>query len=124
MLNKNMNVVKKLTMQSVGIAFGLSALVATPVVLAASGGTATPQHYQLSYKGSDLKSMQSVKALHKRIRRIAVSYCPDYGVTKDLSERASCIEDVEADLVSQVGHPLLTKVHRGDVAMTIAGTDR
>lgn len=127
MHNKNLNVFDKLSSNQrlvrFGVAVGMSVMVAAPGLALAAPSIGSTASYQLSYSANDLRSVASTKALHKRIRRIARAYCPDYSVTRDLSERASCVEDVESDLVSQVNHPRLTKVHSGDAVMAIAGTN-
>lgn len=137
MNNKNANVQEHMGYQAesngvrkgaaFGLALGLAALVALPGLASASGdraGSGADQGYQLSYNVSELKSLGSAKTLHRRIRRVALAHCPNYGVTKDLRDRAACIEEVEADLVSKVNHPLLTQVHTGNSVMNVAGTDR
>ncbi len=123
-INKKANATLGLSMRRVGLALGMSALVAAPGLALAGSANSDEASYQLSYNSAELKSAGSVKALHRKIRRIALDYCPDYGVTKNLSERASCIKDVESDLVSQVNHPLLTRIHSGDAAVSIASTTR
>lgn len=125
--NQNLKDGGRLSFGGIGLALGMSAMVAVPgLALAApvSGDAAANTSYQLSYSPSELKSAESVRALHLRIRRIALAHCPDYSVTRGLNERASCIKDVESDLVSQVDNPLLTKIHTGDATLSIASTSR
>lgn len=125
MLNKKTSVPRKLSVGRVGLALGLSAIAAIPgMAVVANSHAAAQASYQLSYNTNELKSVGSVNALHLRIRRAARDYCPNYAVTKNLHERASCIKNVEADLVSQVDHPLLSRVHWGDAALAIASTSR
>lgn len=122
--NKKANATLSFSMRRVGLVLGVSALVAAPGFALAGSTNSDVASYQLSYNAAELKSAESVKALHTKIRRIALDYCPDYSVTRNLSERASCINDVESDLVSQVNHPLLTRIHSGDAAVSIASTAR
>ena len=130
MNNKNANLVETIPSAKAtgarGLACGLAlaAMVAVPGLAMAAGGASDSQSYQLSYNAAELKSMGSAKALHRRIRRVALAHCPDYGTTKDLRDRAACIKEVETDLVSKVNHPLLTQIHSGDSAMSIAAADR
>jgi UrcA family protein len=128
MYNKNLNVLGKLSSNQwlgrIGVAVGMSAMVAVPgLALAAPTIDSTAgSSYQLRYSTAELRSVESTKALHQRIRRVARAFCPDYSVTKDMRDRVSCVKDVESDLVSKVNHPRLTKIHTGDARMTIAGS--
>lgn len=124
MLNNKPNASSGLSLRRLGLALGVSAMVAAPGFALAGPASSDGPSYQLNYSAAELQSAESVKALHLRIRRVALAYCPDYSVTKNLSERASCIKDVESDLVSQVDHPLLTRIHSGDTEMSIASTRR
>lgn len=123
-LNKKVNVSGGFSMRRVGLALGLSAMIAVPGFALAGPAADDDASYQLSYSSAELRSVESVKALHLKIRRVALDYCPDYAVTKNLSERASCIKDVESDLVSQVDNALLTRIHSGDSGMSIASANR
>lgn len=122
-INKKANATRGFSLRRVGLVLGMSAMVAVPSV-ALAGSATSASSYQLNYNVVELKSAASVKALHVKIRRVARDYCPDYSVNKNLRERTNCIRDVESDLVSQVDHPLLTRIHSGDAAISIASTRR
>jgi UrcA family protein len=89
-----------------------SAVVVATLMAFAVGAHASDE-YVLTYSAKDFQSVDSVKSLYQRIRRLARSHCPDYFRTRDLAGSNDCVNDVVSDLIANIDHPALSAYESG-----------
>lgn len=97
--------------------------IALPLTLACllgSGAAAADESYSVAIKQSDFRDAATVAGLHQRIRKESREACPNYFVERDLRAIAQCREEVEADLVSKINHPLLNAYVEGEDSLRLA----
>ena len=95
-------------------------LFASLFVVVAATASADDSRYVLSYTKADFDSVESVKALHRRIRTLATNHCPTYALTRDLRGTRDCVNDVMADLIDSINHPALSAYVEGADELRIA----
>ncbi len=91
----------------------IGSMAAITTVSAASYGDT---RYELRVNPAQLNGLENVQSLHDQIQDTARRACPSFGNERDLREMRACREDVVADIVQQINHPLLTAVHLGEDA--------
>lgn len=89
-------------------------------LLVAGTAAAAEQTYSVVVKQSDFRSAEAVANLHARIRKQSRQACPNYFVERDLRAMAQCREEVEAELVSKINHPVLNAFVEGEESLRIA----
>jgi UrcA family protein len=96
-----------------------SLLAAVLVVFSAS---AYAEEFQvtLSYTAADFESVESVKALHRRIQALASKECPKYSETRDIRAARICADDIAEKLVHAVDNPALTAYLNGNDELRFA----
>ncbi len=95
-------------------------LFATLFVVVAATASADDSQYVLSYTEADFESVDSVKALHRRIRSLATNHCPRYARSRDLRGTSDCVKDVVTDLIDSIDHPVLSAYLEGEDELRIA----
>ena len=78
---------------------------------------ASAKDHQFRYAVNELSTLSGAESVYSRITDAAIEFCgEEYGgfrlVTHRL-ERDRCIEDVIEDLVVEISHPQLDRVHAG-----------
>ncbi len=89
-------------------------------VAVASAQSSDQAAYSFSYTAAELRSADSIRSLHQRIRRVARENCPSYGVSRELKAGAQCRAEIAATLVNRIGNPALTALHAGSSVRTVA----
>lgn len=106
----------------------MKSAVITPVGLLIGllsvGPALADSDYSIVVKQTDFKSAESVRALHQRIRREARQACPTFAGHRSIRETAVCRQEVAADLVSKINHPLLNAYVEGEDSLRIALAER
>ena len=95
-------------------------LFATVMVVVAATASAEDSQIRLSYTQADFESVESVKALHRRIRALARDFCPRYARIRDLRTTVDCVNGTAQDLIDAVDHPVLTAYTAGEDEVRIA----
>ncbi|MFK7916363.1 MAG: UrcA family protein [Pseudomonadales bacterium] len=98
-------------------ALSLTCLLGTSVALADPG-------YSVSIKKTDFRNAKTVAGLHQRIRKQSREACPNYFAQRDLRAISNCRQEVEADLVSKINHPLLNAYVEGEESLRLALAER
>ncbi len=76
--------------------------------------------YGLTYSAVDFQSVETVKALHRRIVNTASRACPRYGVVKEVRVVRDCKQGVIDDLVGKIDRPALSATVEGVGEVRIA----
>jgi len=66
-------------------------------------GTASASDFRFNYSEKDFSSPEAVASLHQRIESKAKSFCHrEYLKTRDLTLKATCVDDVVAEVTSGI----------------------
>ncbi len=76
--------------------------------------------YTLKYGTVDFQSVETVKALHRRIVNTARRTCPSYGSVRNLRVVRDCKQAVIDDLVGKIDRPSLSATVEGVGEVRIA----
>ena len=80
-------------------------------------------NYEVRITPDKLQTLAGATAVHEKIRETARKVCPNWSVQRDMASIRACRSDVMNDIVAQINNPLLTSVHDGEPAATIAQAD-
>ena len=76
--------------------------------------------YSVSYKSSEMNSIDGVGEVHARIVDAAKEYCQSFRKSGAMRGGAACIEDVTNDLVEKISHPRLVSYHNNETGLEVA----
>ena len=97
-----------------------NSLFASLFVVFAATAMADDYEFVLSYTEADFDSVESVKALHRRIRSVARDHCPTYGVTHNLRDAQDCVNDLVTNAIESIDRPVLSAFLEGGEELRIA----
>ena len=78
------------------------------------------EDYALKYGAVDFQSVETVKALHRRIVDTAKRTCPSYSEVRDVRFVSDCKQGVVDDLVGKIDRPSLSATVEGVSEVRIA----
>jgi len=102
------------------IATSFAAFVLTGSLAFATTSWADEKQTVMTYSAADFESVETVKDLYQRVRKIARRHCPSYSRTRNLQGTNACVDEVVDELISRVDHPALTAYRGGEEQVRIA----